>query len=211
MAVDTGRRKALIGNAVRLPIREKAVRRGVAAGTNVRVSPAFAAATRPDHVTSWLRALDGMNARLNGGASVADIGCGCGASTIVMAQAYPASRVVGFDTDATAIVRAGYAAARAGLPGRATFRAASAGTFPGTGYDLVTSFGGVHHDTRVPAGVAAHVRRSLAADGAWMIVEPFAGGQATESRLRAIVTAGGFTRFRRATQTPFNLVVEARP
>ncbi len=205
---------------------------------------------RPGYIANltqeWIPALDGVEAKLRRGASVADIGCGCGASTIIMARAYPQSRFVGFDYHEGSIEKARQAAADAGLAERCRFDVATAKDYEDGGYDLVTVFDALH-DMGDPAGVAAHVRETLAPDGTWMIVEPFAedrlednlnpvgrifysgstticlplsrsqevdaglGAQAGEARLREVVTAGGFTRFRRAAATPFNLVFEARP
>ena len=197
-------------------------------------------------VPEWLPALDGVAAKLTKGATVADVGCGHGASTILMAQAFPKSRFYGFDYHLPSIETARDAAAKAGVADRIEFEVASAKEFPARGYDLVTFFDCLH-DMGDPQGAAAHVKASLAPDGTWMIVEPFAhdkmadnlnpvgriyyaastmictpaslsqevgaalGAQAGELRLREVVTAGGFTRFRRATETPFNLVLEARP
>ncbi len=197
-------------------------------------------------VPEWLPALDGVAAKLQRGATVADVGCGHGASTILMAQAFPKSRFYGFDYHLPSIETARDAAAKAGVADRIAFEVASAKEFPARGYDLVTFFDCLH-DMGDPQGAAAHVRASLKPDGTWMIVEPFAhdrmadnlnpvgriyyaastmictpaslsqevgaalGAQAGELRLREVVTAGGFTRFRRATETPFNLVLEARP
>ena len=205
---------------------------------------------RPNYVanllTSWIPALDGVDQRLRRGAKVADIGCGHGASTILMAEAYPNSTFFGFDYHAPSIDQAREAAAHAGVADRVTFEVASAKEYPGRDYALVTFFDCLH-DMGDPAGGATHVRQSLAPDGVWMIVEPFAhdrieanlnpvgrifysastmictpaskaqevglalGAQAGERRLRDVVIDGGFTRFRRATETPFNLVFEARP
>lgn len=168
------------------------------------------------------------------------------ASTIIMARAYPASRFVGFDYHEGSIVKARQAAADAGLAERCRFDVATAKDYEGGGYDLVTVFDALH-DMGDPTGVAAHVLDTLAPDGTWMIVEPFAedrlednlnpvgrifysastticlpvsrsqevdaglGAQAGEAKVREVVTAGGFTRFRRVAATPFNLVFEARP
>ena len=205
---------------------------------------------RPGYVanltTSWIPALDGVEAKLQRGASVADIGCGHGASTIIMALAYPNSTFVGFDYHDASIETARKAAAEAGVSDRVRFEIATATDFPGTGYDLVCVFDALH-DMGDPTGAAAHVLSTLDADGTWLVVEPMAndalednlnpvgrvfysastsictpasrdqagaaclGAQAGEARLREVVTAGGFTRFRRATETPFNLVLEARP
>ncbi len=197
-------------------------------------------------VSSWIPSLDGMHAKLEAGALAADVGCGHGASTILMAREYPRSEFVGFDYHQASIEHARKAAAQAGLDGRVSFEVATAKEYPGDGYDLVTMFDCLH-DMGDPVGAAAHVRRTLTADGTWMIVEPYAadriednlnpvgrvfygastlvctpaprdqevglalGAQAGEARLREVVTDGGFTRFRRATETPFNIVLEARP
>lgn len=197
-------------------------------------------------VTSWIPALEGVADKLERGASVADVGCGHGASTLVMAKAYPRSSFVGFDAHAPSIAAARERAAAAGVADRVRFEVAAAKTYPGAGYDLVAFFDCLH-DMGDPVGAAAHVRRSLAPDGTWLLVEPFAndrtadnlnpvgrvyyaasaqictpcslsqevglalGAQAGESRLRSVVSDGGFKRFRRATETPFNLVFEARP
>ena len=187
-----------------------------------------------------------MQAKLKAGARVADVGCGHGASTILMAQAYPESRFWGFDYHAPSIEWARQSAAKAGVADRVQFEVAKAKDFPGKDYDLVCVFDCLH-DMGDPVGASAHVRGALKKDGTWMIVEPFAndklednlnpvgrifysastlictpasrsqevglclGAQAGETRLREVVTAGGFSRFRRATQTPFNLILEARP
>jgi SAM-dependent methyltransferase len=205
---------------------------------------------RPGYVanltTSWIPALEGVENKLRRGARVADVGCGHGASTIIMAHAFPESTFVGFDYHAPSIDVARKAAADAGVDDRVTFEVTSATQYPGTGYDLVGFFDCLH-DMGDPAGAARHVLTSLAPDGTWLIVEPFAnddtagnlnpvgrlfysvstlvctpaslsqevgtalGAQAGETRLRDVVAAGGFTRFRRAAETPFNLVLEARP
>ena len=197
-------------------------------------------------ISEWIPALEGVEAKLREGALVADVGCGHGASTIILAQAYPKSQFIGFDYHQPSIERARWAARHAGLDGRVVFETAPSKKFPGNSYDLVTFFDCLH-DMGDPAGAAAHVRESLAPDGTWMIVEPFAndrvednlnpvgrvyysastlictlasqaqevgaalGAQAGEARLRDVVMSGGFTRFRRAAETPFNLVFEARP
>jgi SAM-dependent methyltransferase len=196
--------------------------------------------------TNWIPVLQGVDAKLRAGAKVADVGCGHGASTILMAQAYPNSRFFGFDYHAASIEKARARAEAAEVGSRVTFEVAAAKSFPGSGYDFVTFFDCLH-DMGDPAGAAAHVRSSLEPDGTWMVVEPFAGddvssnlnpvgriyysastlfcvpaslsqevglglgAQAGETRLRDVISAGGFTRFRRATETPFNLVFEARP
>jgi SAM-dependent methyltransferase len=197
-------------------------------------------------VESWLPALDGVVERLERGARVADVGCGHGASTILMAQAFPESTFVGFDYHADSIAVASERADAAGVSSRITFGTAAAGSYPGTGFDLVTMFDCLH-DMGDPVGAARHVRETLAPDGTWMVVEPAAGdrvednlnpvgrayygfstllctpaslsqevglalgAQAGEARIRDVVTAGGFTRFRRAAETPFNMVFEVRP
>jgi ubiquinone/menaquinone biosynthesis C-methylase UbiE len=123
--------------------------------------------------TSWIPALSGVERKLRDGARVADIGCGLGASSVIMAQAYPASRIAGSDYDGGSIELARKRAADAGVADRVTFEAASAQTFGGAGYDLVTSFDCLH-DMGDPLSAARHVREALAPDGSWMIVEPFA-------------------------------------
>ncbi|SCU91401.1 SAM-dependent methyltransferase [Cupriavidus necator] len=124
-------------------------------------------------VSEWIPALDGMEARLKAGASVADVGCGHGASTIIMAQAYPASRFVGFDYHEPSVRHAAEAGRRAGVGERVRFEVATAKGYGGKDYDLVTVFDCLH-DMGDPVGAARHVRETLRADGAWMIVEPFA-------------------------------------
>jgi 2-polyprenyl-3-methyl-5-hydroxy-6-metoxy-1,4-benzoquinol methylase len=194
----------------------------------------------------WLPALDGVIEKLQRGARVADVGCGHGASTILMAQAFPNSTFVGSDYHAGSIETARERAQRAGVADRVHFEVSPASGYAGEGYDLVTMFDCLH-DMGDPVGAARHVRSTLAADGTWMIVEPNAGdrvednlnpvgrayyafstllctpaslsqevglalgAQAGEARIRDVVTAGGFGRFRRAAETPFNLVFEARP
>jgi len=196
-------------------------------------------------VSSWIPALDGVEAKLRQGARVADVGCGHGASTIIMAEAFPQSRFVGFDYHPPSIESARKRAAEAGVADRVSFEVASAKDFPGR-YDLVACFDSLH-DMGDPTGAAAHVRQALGTDGTWLLVEPFAGdrlednlhplgrlfysvstlvctqaslsqevgtalgAQAGEARLRDVVTEAGFTRFRRATETPVNLVFEVRP
>ena len=197
-------------------------------------------------VESWIPALEGVADKLQQGASVADLGCGHGASTVIMALAYPKSTFVGFDYHEASIDEARKAAKHAGVDDRVRFEVASAADFAGVGFDLVACFDCLH-DMGDPVGAAAHVRNALKADGTWLIVEPFAndrledncnpvgrifysasttictpasrsqpvgaalGAQAGEARLTEVVTAGGFSRVRRATETPFNLVLEARP
>jgi 2-polyprenyl-3-methyl-5-hydroxy-6-metoxy-1,4-benzoquinol methylase len=201
---------------------------------------------RGNLVSEWIPALDGVQEKLERGAKVADVGCGHGASTVIMAQAFPNSEFVGFDYHEPSIERAREAAKEAGVSERTEFAVASAKDYPGSGYDLVTVFDCLH-DMGDPAGAAAHVHESLAPDGTWMIVEPFAGdsvaenlnpvgrvfygastvictpaslaqevglalgAQAGEKRLAEVIKEGGFSSVRRATETPFNLILEARP
>ena len=196
-------------------------------------------------VPNWIPALEGVEARLKAGAKVADVGCGHGASTIVMAKAYPKSEFFGFDYHQPSIERAKELAAEAGVGDRITFAQASAKDFPAKGYDLVAFFDCLH-DMGDPVGAGKRVKEALAKDGVWMIVEPFAndhlkdnlnpvgrvyygastfictpaslsqevalglGAQAGERRLRKVAAEAGFTRFRRATETPFNMIFEAR-
>ena len=198
-------------------------------------------------ISAWIPALDGVSAKLASGAVVADVGCGHGASTMLMARAFPKSRFYGFDYHGGSIEYARHVAGRDGLLDQITFEVASAKNYPEHGgYDLVTFFDCLH-DMGDPAGAARHVLSTLKSDGTWMVVEPFAGdrpeqnhnpigrifyaastmictpaslaqevgavlgAQAGEERIRNVATAAGFTRFRRAAQTPFNLVFEARP
>ncbi len=197
-------------------------------------------------INEWIPALEGVDAKLKAGGTVADVGCGRGVSTVLMAQAYPKSKFFGFDYHAPSIDWATASAAKAGVSDRVTFEVASSKEFPGKDYDLVAFFDCLH-DMGDPVGASAHVLKTLKPDGTWMIVEPFAndklednmnavgrifysvsalictpaslsqevglglGAQAGEARLRDVVTQGGFTRFRRATETPFNLILEARP
>jgi 2-polyprenyl-3-methyl-5-hydroxy-6-metoxy-1,4-benzoquinol methylase len=196
-------------------------------------------------VGAWIPALDGVKAKLENGAKVADVGCGVGASTILMAQAFPNSRFYGFDYHAGSIELANKRAEAAGVANRVTFAVAKSTDFPGSDYDLVAFFDCLH-DMEDPKGAAKRVRETIAKDGTWMIVEPFAsdkpeenhngvgrvfysastmlcvphslafggpalGAQAGQKRLDDVVKAGGFTRIRRATETPFNMVLEARP
>jgi 2-polyprenyl-3-methyl-5-hydroxy-6-metoxy-1,4-benzoquinol methylase len=203
---------------------------------------------RPGYIanltSSWIPALDGVEDKLRKGIKVADVGCGHGASTIVLAKAYPQSEFVGFDFHEPSIIAARQRAEAAGVAARCRFEVARSTDFAGRGYGFVAHFDCLH-DMGDPVGAARHVRETLAPDGTWMIVEPFAGdkvednlhpngrlfyaastmvcvpaslaehgpalgAQAGEARLRKVVTSGGFTRFRRATQTPFNMVLEAK-
>jgi SAM-dependent methyltransferase len=195
-------------------------------------------------VQNWIPALDGVEAKLKSGAKVADVGCGHGASTIVMAQAYPKSQLFGFDYHQPSLDRAATLAKEAGVGDR-IFEQASAKDFPVRGYDPVV-FLDCLHDMGDPVGAGRHVKQTLARDGVWMIVEPFAhdtlkdnlnpvgrvfygastfictpaslsqevalglGAQAGERRLRQVATEAGFTHFRRAAETPFNMIFEAR-
>jgi 2-polyprenyl-3-methyl-5-hydroxy-6-metoxy-1,4-benzoquinol methylase len=197
-------------------------------------------------VTDWLPALDGVVEKLERGAHVADVGCGHGASTILMAQAFPESTFVGWDYHDGSIETARKRAQEAGVADRVSFQTAPAAAYSGTDYDLVTMFDCLH-DMGDPVGAARHVRSTLKPDGTWMIVEPNAGdrvednlnpigrayyafstllctpaslsqevglalgAQAGEARIHDVVQAGGFGGFRRAAETPFNLVFEARP
>ena len=197
-------------------------------------------------VPSWIPARSGVEDKLHEGAAVADLGCGLGASTILLAEAFPNSEFVGSDYHDRSIELARKRAADAGVSDRARFEVASAASFSGTGYDFVTTFDCLH-DMGDPLATARHVRQALAPDGTWMVVEPVAGdsvsdnlnpvgrvyynfstqlcvpsalsqpggyalgAQAGEAAIRDVVTAAGFTRFRRATETPFNVVYEVRP
>ena len=201
---------------------------------------------RANLVSSWIPALEGVQAKLEQGARVADVGCGHGASTILMANEFPNSKFVGFDFHEPSIKQARKAADEAGVSDRVSFEVARAQDYPGKQYDFVAVFDCLH-DMGDPVSAAAHVLKSLSKDGSWMIVEPFAGdkveenlnpvgrvyygastlictpaslaqevglalgAQAGEARLREVVEKGGFTRFRRASETPFNLIFEARP
>jgi SAM-dependent methyltransferase len=215
---------------------------GVYHGCEKFFRPGYAA----NLVDSWIPALDGVEDKLSRGAKVADVGCGKGASSILMAKAFPNSHIYGFDYHDKSIEAARLSAKREGVADRVTFEVASAKEFPGRGYDFVAVFDCLH-DMGDPVGAAAHVRAALNNDGSWMIVEPFAnddlkdnlnpvgrvyysfstllctpcsrsqevglclGAQAGEKRMQSVISSAGFSRFRRATQTPFNLVYEARP
>ncbi len=205
---------------------------------------------RPGYVAnlipSWIPALEGVQEKLRAGASVADIGCGLGASTILLAQEFPNSTFSGSDYHGESIELARKRAGEAGVGDRVTFEVASAASFSGSGYDLAATFDCLH-DMGDPLTAARHVRQALKPDGTWLVVEPFAandtagnmnpvgriyysfstllcvpnalsqpggyalGAQAGEAAIRQLVTDAGFTRFRRATETPFNLVYEVRP
>jgi 2-polyprenyl-3-methyl-5-hydroxy-6-metoxy-1,4-benzoquinol methylase len=205
----------------------------------------FGPGYRGNLVSAWLPALDGVVTKLQTGGKVADVGCGHGISTIVMAQAFPNTQFYGFDYHRSSIERARELAAEANVR-NVTFEVAKAKDYPDQQYDLVTFFDCLH-DMGDPVGAAAHVRTTLNAEGVWMIVEPNAqdtlagnlnpvgriyyaastmvcvpsslsqevglalGAQAGEAKLRQVVMDGGFTHFRRATETPFNMILEARP
>jgi SAM-dependent methyltransferase len=196
-------------------------------------------------VAEWLPALDGVVPKLEAGATVADIGCGHGASTVIMAQAYPASHFFGFDYHTPSIETATQRARDGGVADRVTFAQATAKDYPGQDYDLLCFFDCLH-DMGDPVGAARHAYQTLKPDGTVLLVEPFAGdhlqensnpvgrlfyaastfictpnslsqevglglgAQAGEARLREVFREAGFTRFRRATETPFNLICEAR-
>ena len=197
-------------------------------------------------VPNWLPALDGVVAKLRAGGKGADLGCGLGASTVLLAEAYPQSRFIGSDYHERSIELARKRAADAGVADRVAFEVAPAAGFSGTGYDFISTFDCLH-DMGDPLSAAKHIRSAIADDGTWMVVEPAAaddvagnlnpvgrvyynfsaqlcipnalsqtggyalGAQAGEAAIRRIATDAGFTRFRRATETPFNIVYEVRP
>jgi SAM-dependent methyltransferase len=215
---------------------------GVFHGCEKFFRPGYAA----NLVSSWIPALTDVREKLESGARVADVGCGLGSSTVLMAKSFPKSRFYGFDYHDKSIEAARETAKREGVADRATFEVAKAKEFPGKDYDFVAVFDCLH-DMGDPVGAAAHVRNSLNSNGTWMIVEPFAndelkdnlnpvgrvyysfstllctpcsrsqevgrclGAQSGEAKIREVVTSAGFSRFRRATETPFNIVYEARP
>jgi ubiquinone/menaquinone biosynthesis C-methylase UbiE len=196
-------------------------------------------------VSQWLPALDGALDKLQRGATVADVGCGHGWSTVLMAQAFPNSQFVGYDFHPSSIEAAIAHAAEHGVAANCRFEVGTAKDYPGRDFDLVTFFDCLH-DMGDPAGASAHVRQTLKPDGSWMIIEPMAGdrlednlnpvgrlyyagstmiciptslaqevgaalgAQAGEAKLREVITAGGFKSVRRATETPFNMILEAR-
>lgn len=196
-------------------------------------------------VQNWIPALDGVEAKLNSGAKVADVGCGVGFSTLLMAEAYPASSFTGYDFHEPSILQARKHAEEHGLSKRVKFQVASAKDIAERGFDLVTMYDCLH-DMGDPAGCAAHMRKIVAKNGTWMIVEPIAGdkpeanlnsvgrlyynastmicvptsldqevgaglgAQAGEARLAEVIKSGGFSSVRRATEGPFNMVLEAR-
>jgi ubiquinone/menaquinone biosynthesis C-methylase UbiE len=197
-------------------------------------------------VSAWLPALDGVVGKLEAGAKVADVGCGHGWSTVLMAKAFPRAQFVGYDFHLDSIADARAHAEAHGVSTNASFEVGLAKDYPGKDFDLVTCFDCLH-DMGDPVGAAAHICRSLKTDGTWMIVEPRAGdtlqenlnpvgrlyyaastliclptsrsqevgaalgAQAGESKLREVITQGGFSGVRRAVETPFNMVLEARP
>ena len=197
-------------------------------------------------VPSWIPALDGVEDKLRAGGAVADVGCGLGATTVLLAQHYPNSRIAGSDYHDQSIELARKRATDAGVADRVTFEVAGAASFSGSGYDLAATFDCLH-DMGDPLGAARHIRQALKPDGTWLVVEPYAadeavgnmnplgrvyygfstllcvpnamsqpggytlGAQAGEAAIRRLVTEAGFTRFRRATETPLNLVYEVRP
>lgn len=196
-------------------------------------------------VASWLPALEGVVAKLERGAKVADVGCGHGASTVVMAQAFPRSQFFGYDAHGPSIETATRRAKEGGVADRTKFATAPAKSYPTEGYDLICFFDCLH-DMGDPVGAARHAHQALKQDGTVLLVEPYAGdhlhqnltpvgrmfyaastfictpnslsqevgaglgAQAGEDRLRRVFEEAGFTRFRRATETPFNLIFEAR-
>jgi SAM-dependent methyltransferase len=197
-------------------------------------------------VSQWLPALDGVVAKLEKGAKVADVGCGHGVSTAIMAHAFPNSEFIGYDFHPSSIEAATAHAAEHGVAGNCRFAVGTAKDYSERDFDLVTFFDCLH-DMGDPVGAAAHVRQSLKPDGSWMVVEPLAGdrlednlnpigriyyagstmicvptslaqevgaalgAQAGEKKLREVIAAGGFRLVRRATETPFNMILEARP
>jgi len=197
-------------------------------------------------VANWLPALDGVVDKLQRGAKVADVGCGHGWSTVLMAKAFPKSQFIGYDFHPSSIEQASGHAREHGVIENTRFEVATAKAYPEKDFDLVAFFDCLH-DMGDPAGAAAHVRQSLKPDGSWMIIEPMAGdklednlnpvgriyyagstmgcvptslsqevgaalgAQAGEAKLREVITAGGFRNVRRATETPFNMILEARP
>jgi SAM-dependent methyltransferase len=240
-----------LGSLAAVPRIAESFRSGAGMGWNEHVDGVFHGCEkffRPGYaanlVSTWIPSLRGVKEKLEAGARVADVGCGKGASTLLMAKAFPKSHFFGFDYHDKSIEGARETAKRESLSDRVTFEVAKAKAFPGSNYDFVTVFDCLH-DMGDPVGAARHVHQSLAANGTWMIVEPFAnnelkdnlnpvgrvyysfstllctpcsrsqevglclGAQAGESRIRDVVNAAGFSSFRRATETPFNIVYEA--
>jgi ubiquinone/menaquinone biosynthesis C-methylase UbiE len=231
----------------------EAFRTGAGVGWNTQDDDVFIGCEqffRPGYIAnlvpSWIPALDDVPEKLLAGAKVADIGCGLGASTILLAEEYPNSRFTGSDYHDESIEIARKRASDAGVADRINFEVATAAAFSGTGYDLAATFDCLH-DMGDPLAAARHIREALKPDGTWLVVEPFAaddaagnmnpvgrvyygfstmlcvpnalsqpggyalGAQAGEAGIRQVATDAGFTRFRRAAQTPFNLVYEVRP
>jgi ubiquinone/menaquinone biosynthesis C-methylase UbiE len=231
----------------------EAFRNGTGMGWNEQDEDVFIGCEqffRPSYIgnliSSWIPALDGVADKLRAGATVADIGCGLGASTILLAQEYPNSRFTGSDYHEGSIELARKRAGDAGVADRVSFEVAPSSSFAGTGYDLAATFDCLH-DMGDPLSAARHVRQALKPDGTWLVVEPYAaddvagnmnpvgrvyynfstllcvpnalsqpggyslGAQAGEAAIRQVATDAGFTRFRRAAETPFNLVYEVRP
>ncbi len=210
-------------------------------GTERFFRPMYAA----NLIDNWIPALEGVREKLEAGAEVADVGCGHGSSTIIMAKAFPNSTIHGFDFHGPSIEQARAKARDAGVAGNTIFEVVTAKEYPGTGYDLVTIFDALH-DMGDPVGASAHILKSLGDEGTFMLVEPLAadalednlhplgqifyafstvictmasksqevglalGAQAGEKRLTQVLKEGGFTRIRRATETPTNMVLEAR-
>lgn len=197
-------------------------------------------------VETWLPALDGVVAKLKRGATVADVGCGHGFSTVIMAKAFPNSTFIGYDFHTGSVEQARLHARQHGVTANTRFEVALASEFSGNDLDLVTFFDCLH-DMGDPVGAARHVRQALKADGSWMIVEPAAGdrlednlnaisrlyyaastmicvptsldqpvgaalgAQAGLKRLSSAISEGGFSKVHKATETPFNMILEARP
>ena len=254
-----------LGAVAAVPAIAEAFRTGAGVGWHEQSADVFTGCERffragyaAHLVQDWLPALPGVVSRLAAGGSVADVGCGLGASSVLLASAFPAARVSGSDYHEGSIAIAVKRAADAGVADRVTFETASATTFSGTAYDLVTTFDCLH-DMGDPVGAARHIRSALAPDGSWLIVEPMAadtvegnlnpvgrvyynfstllclpnarsqhgpdgsagsggsggvamlGAQAGEAAIRSVVLSAGFGSCRRAAQTPFNLVYEAKP
>lgn len=242
-----------LGALAAVPRITEAFRTGAGMGWHEHVEGVFRGCERffrPGYaanlVNSWIPSLQDVKGKLEAGARVADVGCGIGSSTILMAQAFPKSRFHGFDYHDKSIEAARQSAWRQGASERVSFEVSTAKEFPGKDYDFVAVFDCLH-DMGDPVGAAKHVLQALAKDGTWMIVEPFAndelkdnlnplgrlnysfstllctpcsrsqevgmclGAQAGERRIREVVAAAGFSRFRRAAETPFNIVFEARP
>jgi SAM-dependent methyltransferase len=242
-----------VGALAAVPRIAESFRTGAGMGWNEHVDDVFHGCEKffrsgyiANLVGSWIPSLTGVKEKLEAGARIADVGCGKGASTILMAKAFPNSHFFGFDYHDKSIQGARENAKREGVSGNASFQVAKAKEFPGKDYDLVTVFDCLH-DMGDPVGASRHVLSTLAKDGTWMIVEPFAnnelkdninpvgrvyysfstllctpcsrsqevglclGAQAGEAGIGDVVAAAGFTRFRRATETPFNIVYEAKP